>query len=87
MPDESCRKCGGLLLDYSICAKCRASIQYICRICGRKTLERIHDSICFRKDELDAPKIPQNIVESMKIDNLYELDLSNKKNIIKIKKK
>lgn len=26
-------------------------------------MERFHDSICFRKDELDAPKIPQNILE------------------------
>ena len=48
MPDESCRKCGGLLLDYAVCAKCRATIQFICRICGTKTLEKIHEPICFR---------------------------------------
>lgn len=48
MPDESCRKCGGLLLDLSICAKCRSTIQYICRLCGTKTLEQFHDTICFR---------------------------------------
>lgn len=65
MPDESCRKCGGMLLDYSICAKCMASIQYICRICGKRTLEQTHDSICFRKDELDAPKVRHNAVEIM----------------------
>lgn len=50
LPDESCRKCGGLLLDYSICAKCRAPTQFICRICGMKTLERFHDGLCFRPD-------------------------------------
>jgi len=50
LPDESCRKCGGLLLDYSVCAKCRAPIQFICRICGMKTLEWFHDGLCFRPD-------------------------------------
>lgn len=62
MPDESCRKCGGLLLEFSICAKCRGPIQDICRICGEKTMERYHDGICFRKDELDAPKVKSNIL-------------------------
>ena len=52
MPDESCRKCGGLLLNYTMCAKCKAAIQFICRICGEKTEVRFHDTICFRKDEL-----------------------------------
>jgi hypothetical protein len=51
LPDESCRKCGGLLLDYVVCAKCRASIQFICRICGVKTVEQFHDTICFRIDD------------------------------------
>ena len=69
MPDESCRKCGGLLLDFAVCAKCRATIQDICRICGAKTLERIHDSICFRKEELESPKITQTNVEPMKVIN------------------
>lgn len=53
MPDESCRKCGGLLLDFTVCAKCRAIIQHICRICGVKTLEQIHDNICFRMVNYD----------------------------------
>lgn len=51
MPDESCRKCGSFLLDYAVCAKCRVTIQFICRICGTKTLERVHDPICFRIHE------------------------------------
>lgn len=48
MPDESCRRCGGLLVNFAICAKCRAPIQFICRICGQITLEQIHDNICFK---------------------------------------
>jgi len=54
MPDESCRKCGGLLLDYAVCAKCRAPIRFICRICGTKTLEKIHEPICFRIHDNDV---------------------------------
>ena len=50
MPDESCRRCGGLLLNYVICAKCKAPVQFICRICGMKTIERYHDGLCFRPD-------------------------------------
>ncbi len=47
MPDESCRTCGGMLLEYAFCGKCRSVIQYICRICGNKTLEQFHESVCF----------------------------------------
>jgi len=47
MPDESCRKCGGLLLEYTVCAECRSTNQFVCRICGTKTEIRYHDTICF----------------------------------------
>jgi len=50
MPDESCRKCGGLLLDYAVCAKCKAPIQFICRICANQTTQRHHVDFCFRED-------------------------------------
>ena len=48
VPDESCRKCGGLLLEHSICAKCRGPNQFICRICGKITLQQ-HHSNCFNE--------------------------------------
>lgn len=57
MPDESCRMCGGLLLDYKLCAKCKAATQFMCRICGETTIERSHDYFCFRIDEEGAPKV------------------------------
>ena len=47
LPDESCRKCGGLLLNYSLCGKCRAATRFICRICCSVTLEQFHELICF----------------------------------------
>ncbi len=67
MPDESCRKCGGLLLDYLICAKCRAPTQFMCRICGLKTVERFHDSVCFRVDDFcdnNLLSFPQTVYEN-----------------------
>jgi len=50
LPDESCRKCGGLLLEYTVCAKCKAPVQFICRICGALTLQRYHIDFCFIED-------------------------------------
>ena len=58
LPDESCRRCGGMLLDYSVCAKCRAPTVFICRICGRKTDEQFHESICFREEVLNNKYAP-----------------------------
>ena len=48
MPDESCRRCGGLLLEHSVCAKCREANQFICRICGYITFQQNHIN-CFNK--------------------------------------
>lgn len=48
MPDENCRKCGGELLEHTICAKCRVSNQFICQICGSITLQQNHTK-CFHK--------------------------------------
>lgn len=56
MPDESCRKCGGSLLEYTTCAKCKAAVQFICRVCAHKTIERVHDNLCFRIDMSAFPK-------------------------------
>jgi hypothetical protein len=48
LPDESCRKCGGVLIEYSICAKCKSSNQFICRTCGMLTLQQYH-TLCFNE--------------------------------------
>lgn len=48
LPDESCRKCGGLLLEFSICGICREPTQLICRICAKKTSQKYHDGYCFQ---------------------------------------
>ena len=52
MPDESCRKCGGLLLEYYICGDCKEPTQLFCRICAQKTIQRYHDGYCFKVNEL-----------------------------------
>ncbi|MCV0392578.1 MAG: hypothetical protein K5790_04695 [Nitrosopumilus sp.] len=56
MPDESCRRCGGLLMELLICAKCKAATQFICRICAYPTIPRSHDQLCFRVDESNTKK-------------------------------
>ena len=42
MPDDSCRKCGGTLVKYSLCAGCMRAIQQICLECGSKSEEMSH---------------------------------------------
>lgn len=61
MPDESCRKCGGLLLNYSLCGKCKASTRFICRICGLITPEQFHEYVCFNLVTHDEKIIPYPI--------------------------
>ena len=46
MPDESCRKCGGMLAKCSLCAECKQLTQQICLKCGSQTHERFHTR-CF----------------------------------------
>ena len=47
MPDESCRTCGGTLVNCSLCPSCRKMTQRICNICGFKTKEQIHSNCLY----------------------------------------
>ncbi|MFB5597905.1 MAG: hypothetical protein ACE5RJ_02660 [Nitrosopumilaceae archaeon] len=79
MPDESCRRCGGLLLEYTVCGKCRAPTQFICRICAQKTIERVHDGLCFRPDNGLNKNANMKLSWSSK-----RIDQIQKKNVTKI---
>ena len=48
MPDESCRKCGGVLINCTQCAECKETISMICQNCGARTMEQFHDYCMFR---------------------------------------
>ena len=63
MPDDSCRGCGGLLLEYLICANCREIIQFICRMCGKKTLQRFHEGFCFVPKNLNNLSVMPGIMK------------------------
>ena len=47
MPDESCRTCGGTLVNCSLCPGCRKMTQRICNICSFKTEEQIHSNCLY----------------------------------------
>lgn len=47
MPDESCRICGGELISHYLCSECRQVTQRICRMCGTRTCEQIHDKCLY----------------------------------------
>jgi len=42
MPDESCRHCGGILIDFSQCAECKKITRLICKSCKNITTEQFH---------------------------------------------
>lgn len=42
MPDNSCRTCGGDLIKWSSCSKCRKVMQKICTTCSTKTIQEVH---------------------------------------------
>ncbi|MBA4454668.1 MAG: hypothetical protein ACO2Y5_07290 [Nitrosopumilaceae archaeon] len=44
MPDESCRVCGGTLIDFSQCAECKKVISMMCKSCQNKTIEQFHSA-------------------------------------------
>lgn len=39
LPDQSCRKCGGELLKYTLCAECKKVTQWACKLCNLTTME------------------------------------------------
>jgi len=39
---DSCRRCGGTLKKYSLCAVCRQAMQHICIQCGSKSEGMLH---------------------------------------------
>jgi hypothetical protein len=58
MPDDSCRRCGGLLMEFEICGKCREPTRLVCRICCTKTEQKFHDFVCFKNSGLMTTENP-----------------------------
>ena len=54
MPDESCRTCGGILIDCTLCAECKGVIGLICSSCGDRTMEQFHDNCMFRVEKFQT---------------------------------
>ena len=42
MPDESCRNCGGTLIELKKCHECRQIYCWVCNDCSQKTNEQFH---------------------------------------------
>lgn len=54
MPDESCRTCGGTLINYSLCAECKEVIGMICVRCGTRTPDQFHDSCLYLNERMQT---------------------------------
>ncbi|HXV38203.1 MAG TPA: hypothetical protein VD699_01325 [Nitrosopumilaceae archaeon] len=62
MPDESCRICGGELISHYLCSECRQVTQRICRMCGSRTNEQIHDKCLYLEPHAAKTGIKTEIV-------------------------
>ena len=67
MPDESCRGCGGILINCTLCAKCKEVTTMICKKCGSRTLEQFHGRCMY---EVDAVQTTTEIGMEYETDNL-----------------
>gem|GEM_PF-1367800 len=54
MHDELCRKCGGMLTNWSLCSECRKPIKRVCLECGLHTEERIHNVCLYHLGPIDV---------------------------------
>ena len=54
MPDDSCRKCGSMLAEYTVCAECREIVQQICSKCSYKPNEQFHFNCFFKRESIQG---------------------------------
>ena len=73
MPDESCRTCGGILIDCTLCAQCKEVTTMICKKCGSRTLEQFHGGCMY---EVDAIQTQTEIGMDCETDNFKILSLA-----------
>jgi hypothetical protein len=57
MPDESCRHCGGKLVDFSQCSECKQTIRMMCRNCNSLTMEQFHSECIWGTLQLNNYRI------------------------------
>ena len=69
MPDESCRKCGGMLIKFTLCAACRGTVQRICIKCGLKTAEQVHSQCLYEVESFQTRIQNLPIPTSDSVDN------------------
>ena len=65
MPDESCRTCGGSLVNCSLCPSCRKMTQRICNVCGFKTKKQIHSDCLYLESSQARNGMKINVITSM----------------------
>lgn len=73
MPDTSCRKCGGLLTKFSLCAECRKPVQQICTSCGVTTLQIFHKDCFYHVDSFQTNVLRDIFNESFSISEFDDI--------------
>ena len=58
LPDESCRNCGGNLIEAKKCSHCFKNVLMICKYCSTMTPEQFH-SLCMSKPTDHTVSVPK----------------------------
>ena len=74
MPDESCRTCGGGLVNYRLCSDCRKVTQKKCRVCSRTTILQSHQ-YCVKNSPLNPKQPLVQVIQKNKISKTHKNSL------------
>ncbi len=71
MPDESCRTCGGELVNHTLCSCCRKSTQKKCKMCNHVTLLQPHQYCLKNSPSLTKPLLVQVVPKKVSLSRNY----------------
>ncbi|MHB8547036.1 MAG: hypothetical protein ACYDAJ_09755 [Nitrosotalea sp.] len=71
MPDESCRTCGGELVNHTLCSCCRKSTQKKCKMCNHVTLLQPHQYCIKNSPSLTKPLLVQVVPKKVSLSRNY----------------
>jgi len=74
MPDDSCRKCGGELVNHNLCTDCRKTTQKKCRICAHITLLQSHQ-YCMKNSTLNSDQSLVALIQKERVPKTHKKSL------------
>ena len=74
MPDESCRTCGGELVNSMVCSDCRKVTQKKCRVCSHTTFLQSHQ-YCVKNSTSNQKQPLVQVIQKNKVSKTHKKSL------------